>query len=207
MEIQKPFCTITYVTKTIIQMFRCSSRIFVTVICAMLIGTLAIAQKVNVGYDKSADFSRYRSYTWLEPGTQPSRPVLYAMIVGSIDHELKSKGLQRIDHDGDLILVPEGGIEFGLSSSLSSPILPTYNGPPPAMDATMWTGSSASVGSSAVYVPQGSLAVNFVDRSTNKVVWSGSVKVGLDIERKKKSLEKVDAAIAKMLKNFPPRRK
>ena len=173
----------------------------------ILVGALCVAQKVNVGYDKSTDFSHYQSYTWLEPGTQPSRPLLYSMIVGSIDHELKSKGLQRIERDGDLILVPEGGIEVGLSSSLSSPILPSYNGPPPAMDATMWTGSSASVGSSAVYVPQGSLAVNFVDRTSNKVVWSGSVKVGLDIERKKKSLEKVDAAIAKLLKNFPPRSK
>jgi hypothetical protein len=194
-------------TNTIVQLFRGSSRSLIGLTCVILLGVFCVAQKVNVGYDKSTDFSHYQSYTWLEPGTQPSRPILYSMIVGSIDHELKSKGLQRIERDGDLILVPEGGIEVGLSSSLSSPILPSYNGPPPAMDATMWTGSSASVGSSAVYVPQGSLAVNFVDRSSNKVVWSGSVKVGLDIERKKKSLEKVDAAIAKLLKGFPPRRK
>lgn len=194
-------------TNTIVQLFRSFSRSLISLTCVILVGALCVAQKVNVGYDKSTDFSHYQSYTWLEPGTQPSRPLLYSMIVGSIDHELKSKGLQRIERDGDLILVPEGGIEVGLSSSLSSPILPSYNGPPPAMDATMWTGSSASVGSSAVYVPQGSLAVNFVDRSSNKVVWSGSVKVGLDIERKKKSLEKVDAAIAKLLKGFPPRSK
>ena len=194
-------------TNTIVQLFRGSSRSLTSLTCVFLAGAFCVAQKVNVGYDKSTDFSHYQSYTWLEPGTQPSRPLLYSMIVGSIDHELKSKGLQRIERDGDLILVPEGGIEVGLSSSLSSPILPSYNGPPPAMDASMWTGSSASVGSSAVYVPQGSLAVNFVDRTSNKVVWSGSVKVGLDIERKKKSLEKVDAAIAKLLKGFPPRRK
>lgn len=186
------------------------SRIFVGVICGMVIGAFtnapAIAQKVSVGFDKSADFSRYRSYTWLQPGSPPTRPILYSMIVGSIDYELKSKGLQRIEGDGDLILVPEGGIEVGLSTSMSSPILPTY-GVPPAMDATMWTGSSGSVGSSAIYVPKGTLALSFVDRSTNKVVWSGNVKVGMDIERKKKSLEKVDAAITKLLKNFPPNRK
>ena len=187
------------------------SRIFIGVICAILVGTfaepLALAQKVNVGYDKSADFSRYRSYTWLEPGTPPARPILYSMIVGAIDHELKSKGLERTEVGGDLMLVPEGGMEFGLNSSMGSPILPTYNGPPPAMDATMWTGAAASVGSSATYVPNGLLALSFIDRSTNKVVWSGNVKVGLDIERKKKSLEKVEAAIAKLLKNFPPHRK
>lgn len=187
------------------------SRIVISVLCAILIGTFAkpfaLAQKVNVGYDKSADFSRYRSYTWLEPGMPPARPILYSMIAGAIDHELKAKGLERIESGGDLMLVPEGGIEVGLSSSMGSPILPTYNGPPPAMNATMWTGSAASVGSSGSYVPKGSLALSFIDRSTNKVVWSGNVKVGLDIERKKKSLEKVESAIAKLLKNFPPHRK
>lgn len=186
------------------------SRIVISVVCTILIGTfakpLALAQKVNVGYDKSAEFSRYRSYTWLEPGMPPARPILYSMIVGAIDHELKSKGLERIESGGDLMLVPEGGIDVGLNSSMGSPILPTYNGPPPGMNATMWTGAAASVGSSATYVPNGSLALSFIDRSTNKVVWSGNVKVGLDIERKKKSLEKVEAAIAKLLKNFPPRR-
>lgn len=182
-------------------------KVLKNIMCVLLVGALAepaIAQKVKIGYDKSANFSQYRSYTWLEPSSQPTRPILYSMIIGSIDHELKSKGLERVDSDADLILVSEGGIEFGLSSSIGSPIPPTYNGPPPAMDATMWTGSS---GSSATYVPKGSLALDFVDRSTNKVVWSGSVKVGLDIERKKKSLEKVDAAIAKLLKSFPPNRK
>jgi hypothetical protein len=183
-------------------------KVFKSIIWILLVGALAepaIAQKIKVGYDKSADFSRYRSYTWLEPSSQPARPILYSMIVGSIDHELKSKGLERIDGDSDLLLVSEGGIEVGLSSSMGSPVPPTFNGPPPAIDATMWTGSSA--GSSGTYVPKGSLALNFVDRSTNKVVWSGSVKVGLDIERKKRSLEKVDAAIAKLLKSFPPNRK
>lgn len=187
---------------------RASFRIRLSIISPVLLLVLAspsgAAQKVSVGYDKSAEFSRYKTYTWSQPGSPPTRPLLYAMIVGSIDHGLKSKGLERVADGGDLILVPEGGIEVGLSSSLSAPILPTYSGPPPAMDATMWTGTSASVGSSAIYVPQGSLSVNLVDRNTNKVVWSGTVKIGLDIERKKKSLERVDKAIEKLFKNFPP---
>ena len=111
---------------------------------AAIFTTNAFAQKVSVGYDKSADFSKYASYTWAEPSMPPSRPLLYASIVGSIDHELKAKGLARTDSAGDLILIPAGGMEFGLTSVAGTPIMPSYGGPPPAIDATMWSGAGGA---------------------------------------------------------------
>jgi hypothetical protein len=36
------------------------------------------------------------------------------------------------------------------------------------------------------------------------VVWSGTAKVKLDVERKSKSLELIDKSIIKLLKGFPP---
>ena len=59
----------------------------------------------------------------------------------------------------------------------------------------------------APYVPEGTLVLTFVDRTSNKVVWSGTVSEKLDIANKKKSLELVDKAIAKLLKQFPPKGK
>lgn len=169
--------------------------------------TGAFAQKVQVGYDKSVDFSRYKTYTVADPGIQPARPLLYASIVGSIDHELTSKGFARTENDGDLILIPEGGMEVGFNQAAGTPILPTYSGPPPALDATMWTGTAAYAPSSGIYVPEGTLRLEFIDRTANKVVWSGTVKVKLDIERKTKSLELIDNAVIKLLKEFPPQKK
>jgi len=51
------------------------------------------AQKVKVGYDKTADFSKYTTYTWAPPGVPPTRPLLYRHVVGAIDEHLKSEGL------------------------------------------------------------------------------------------------------------------
>jgi hypothetical protein len=76
-------------------------KLWAFLLIAVIPGTNGFAQKVNVGYDKSANFSRYASYTWAEPEVSPSRPLLYASIVGSIDHELKAKGLTRTDSGGD----------------------------------------------------------------------------------------------------------
>lgn len=167
---------------------------------------VAFGQKVQVGFDKSVDFSRYKSYTVADPGIQPSRPLLYASIVGSIDHELNSKGFSRIHSDGDLILIPEGGAEYGLNRPAGTPITPTLSGPPPAFDATMWTGATGYLISGAIYIPEGTLRLDFIDRAANKIVWSGTVKVKLDVEQKSKSLQLIDKAVVKLLKDFPPRK-
>jgi len=183
------------------------SRVGIAVLFAFLTVANAFGQKVKVGYDKSVDFSRYKSYTVAEPGVQPTRPLLYASIVGSIDHELKGKGFERTHTEGDLIVIPEGGTEFGLNQAAGIPMSPTYSGAPPALNATMWTGSAGYSASVSTYVPEGSLRLDFIDRAANKVIWSGTVKVKLDVERKSKSLELIDKAVVKLLQEFPPEKR
>ena len=46
-------------------------KLWAFLLIAAIPGTNAVAQKVNVGYDKSADFSKYASYTWAEPERAP----------------------------------------------------------------------------------------------------------------------------------------
>jgi hypothetical protein len=169
------------------------------------LATNAFAQKVNVGYDKSVDFSRYKTYAWAEPAMPPTRPMLYSTVVGSVDEELKNRGLQRVDKDGDLILIPAGGIEFGISGAAGTPMLSTYGGQPASVDATMWTGSGGTANLTSSYVPKGTLQLQFVDRSTNKVVWNGTVSEKLDVENKKESLDRIYKAIAKLTKQYPPK--
>jgi hypothetical protein len=183
------------------------SKLGSSVVVTAVLLTSAFAQKVRVGYDKSADFSKYGSYTWAEPATPPTRPLLYVSIVGSIDYELKAKGLAKMGSNGDLILIPAGGVEIGLSYAAGTPFISTYSGPPPAINATMWTGAGGPSNLAAAYVPEGALMLSFVERSTNKVIWSGTVTQKLDMQNKKKSLALLDKAIVKLLKEFPPKKK
>ena len=39
----------------------------------------AFGQKVEVGYDKIIDFSRYKSYSIPKPTMQPTKPLLYSL--------------------------------------------------------------------------------------------------------------------------------
>jgi hypothetical protein len=166
----------------------------------------ACAQKVRVGYDKGTDFLKFKTYIWGEPTMPVTRPLLYASIVGSIDLELKAKGLVKVERDCDLVLIPAGGMEYGLNQAASAPILPTY-GSQPVIDSTNWTGPAGPSNLMAPYVPEGTFVLTVVDRVSNKVIWTGTVKEKLDIENKTKSLERIDKAIVKLLKQFPPKKK
>lgn len=164
-------------------------------------------QKVRTGHDKSVDFTKYKTYNWSAPEMPVTRPVLYAGIIEWVDTELKAKGFARVEKDGDLSLIPAGGMEFGVNTAAGTPILPTYGGQPPSIDATRWTGAAGAAYSAAgPYVPEGTLALTFVDRASNKIVWNGTVKEKLDVENKMKSVDRVHKAVLKLMKKFPPGR-
>lgn len=178
--------------------------IAIVAIASLSVG-VACAQKVKVGYDKSADFSRFKSYTIERPAVDPPRPLLYANVVGAIQNELDAKGLANKTADGDLMVVLSGGLDYGLNSlSMSDSCA---NCKAPLRDPMEWTGDTTPPGVVSSPMPQGTVEVTFIDRSSNKVVWSGMVTQKLNPDKKQQSLEKSGAAIKKLLMGFPPKNK
>jgi hypothetical protein len=174
----------------------------------LVVGMLSIpcgfAQKVKMGYDKSVDFSKYKSYTWQEPGIQ-SRPFLYTTVAGSIRNELEGKGLARMEKDGDLTVIARGGLGFGLSGS-DVTADSCQNCKKPLADPMEWTGKTAPPGASGAPLPEGTLELELVDRATNKVVWNGTVTQKFDPEKQKQALERAANAIKKLLMEYPPKK-
>jgi len=154
----------------------------------------ALAQKVKVGYDKSADFSKYKTYTWAKPDHPIERPQLYQAVVQTIDQDLNAKGVNRVDTNGDLTLTAGGGIDFG------------YNAPATAgMNNGMVYGVDTAPVLLAPLVAKGTLVLLFVDRSDAKTVWQGTVMQKLDPTQKDQALVLAQKAIDKLLKEFPPK--
>ena len=167
----------------------------------------AFAQKTKVGYDKNADFSKYKSYTLQEPPAPVSRPLLYASVMGTIRQEIEAKGLTKADKDGDLTVIPTGGFDYGLGTSSGVTSDSCANCQKPLVDARDWVGKQAPPGDGGKVNPNGVLQLDFVDRATNKVVWSGAVTQKLNPDKKEESLQKVGAAIQKLLAEYPPKSK
>jgi hypothetical protein len=177
----------------------------ILVLALFSLQAVAFPQKVKVGYDKGTDFSKFKTYSWAEPSMPPVWPVAFEAVVARVDAELQGRGLLKTPKDGDLTLVPSGGVGFGLAAQAGTPYSPTYGGPPPVMNATMWTGTTGP-STAGTYVADGTFVLAIVERATNKLVWSGSVKQSLDIEKKHKSLELVDKATIKLMKQFPAKK-
>lgn len=168
--------------------------------------TFAFAQKVKVEYDKSVDFSRYKSYTLERPVAQPAKPLLYVSVVSSIRNELEAKGLISKEADGDLTLVLSGGLDYGLGG-LSMTDDSCKNCQAPLRDSMEWPRKSGPPGVGGNPQPNGNLQLSFVDRLAKQTVWSGMVTQKLDSDKKEKSLKKADEAVKKLLAQFPPAKK
>lgn len=161
------------------------------------------AQKVKVGFDKTADFSKYKSYSVQRPTHDPAMPLLYAHVLGAIEQDLTGKGLPHVEKGGDLVLMLIGGTDYGLDD------VPTYdcdNCKAPLLDAADWPSATAPPGVGGKPVPKGIVELNFVDRTTNKAVWTGWVEQKLDPDKKSKAFDKADKAIQKLLQDFPPKK-
>jgi hypothetical protein len=170
-----------------------NSRCCLLAFIVMALTTSGFAQKIRVGYDKSVDFSKYKTYTWAKPDAPIQRPLLYQNVVGQIDDELKAKGLQRTEKDGDLTLIAAGGIGFG------------YNMPAAAgINAAYWAGVEDPQLLTAPLVGEGTLILEFIDRGQNKMIWRGTAKETIDPEVAK-ALPHIEKTITKLLKEYPPK--
>lgn len=179
---------------------------FLLIVVALSV-SCGFAQKIKTGYDKSADFSKYKTYTLKLPPAPNSRPLLYASVMGSIKNGIESKGLVSVDKDGDLTVIASGSLDYGLNPNVN-PLKDTCaNCQAPQVDVLLWAGFKPPPGSAGAPQPRGTLRVDIVDRATNKEVWSGVVVQKLDAQKVDESLQKVGTAIDKLLAEFPPKTK
>ena len=178
---------------------------FAAITMATLLSVCALpAQKTKVGYDKQVDFGQFKTYQWLPPQVPVTRPLLAANIIGAIDRELVNKGLRKAESNPDLLIAVSGGVNAEGGFVAQDPTYAATGGHAP-LNSTVWSGPSAP--SLAPITGKGMLIVELVDANQKNLVWRGTVKANLDPEKKTKSMERVNNAIAKLFQEFPPKKK
>ncbi len=182
-------------------------QVVVGVFVLLLGATTGFAQKIKVDYDRSVDFSNFKTYTWGE--LDPARlPLLRLNMIGAIDEQLAAKGLQRVEKGGDLMVAYSGDMAGESNQGIGAPSYPGYAGQPPAIDATMWTGQAGPGGATmSVTYPKGTLIVELMDLRAAKITWRAVGSLKLDVEKKLQSLERINDLVASMFKRYPPDRR
>jgi len=162
---------------------------------ALLTRGVAPAQDVKYNFMPGTDFSKYHTYKWIniEGGTHPNQ-IVDAQIKQAVDAQLSTKGLTKIDDEKANLYV---GYQIAVDQEKQWNAYGMGGG-------LRWGGGMASATQSTISV--GTLVVDMYDPGTKQLVWTGNATKTMDPssnqEKNQKSLNK---AMAKLLKNYPPK--
>src|SRR5262245_29827880 len=156
------------------------------IICLSLMPALAQAQKISVDYDKEADFSRYKTYSWLSGQLAPN-PLVHKRIVDAIDRQLASKGWTKTDSS------PSATIVYNAAVDEQKELHGWGNGP-------RWN-SMGTVSVDTILI--GQLVVDIYDTATQQLLWRGFAS-DTATDKTDKNEKKIINAVAKLFKQFPP---
>jgi hypothetical protein len=153
-------------------------------------------QDVRYNFMPGTDFAKYHTYKWvsIEGGAHPNQ-IVDAQIKQSVDVQLASKVLTKTDSDkADLYVAYQVALNkekqwngFGTGGGLR------------------W-GGMATATSSTISV--GTVVLDMYDPATKQLVWTGNATKTLDpSSNQEKNQKNLNKAMAKLLKNYPPKQK
>jgi len=167
----------------------------VTTFLAVAAGTLA-AQDVTSNYMPGTDFSKYHTYKWvtIEGGAHPNQ-IVDAEIKQAVDAQLATKGLTKTDAD-------TADLDVGYQTAVNQQKQWNAYG----MGGGLRWGGMGTATSSTINV--GTIVLDMYDPAKKQLVWTGRATKSMDPSSNQEKNEKnLDKAMAKLLKNFPPKMK
>lgn len=150
----------------------------------------------NFDYDLSWDFASLKTYHLLAPPTNPAIDSLTRdRIVNAINSGLTARGYSEVDANADFSVAYHIGSENKIEVSNWGYAYGQRGG--------YWGTSRAAV--DVYQYQEGTLIVDIVDTKTNKLIWRGIARKVLDVNpTPEQRTETINAAVQKILKNFPP---
>ena len=119
-------------------------RLVSAVLCSdCFAGVAAQAQKIKVEYDKSIDFSKFKTYA-IDPKENAPHPMLRLAIQAAVQDDLGKRGLSKVASDPDLYVQMYGAIDSDVSFNYFDPIYGSGI-PPLNYGITMWYGIPGTV--------------------------------------------------------------
>lgn len=167
-------------------------KILAFFVFSLIAGRGAWAQKVTMEFDRAADFSKYKTFN-IRDGQLNSRnpalnsPLIKKQIEADIEHDLKSKGLTRVDGPSDLNV----RYTFGAARKTEVEAYPAG-----------WYG----FGTRYVRVPyaEGTLVIDLRDPTTRSLVWRA---IASEEKSDASKIEgKLDDMVKKSINKYPPKK-
>lgn len=128
------------------------------------------------------NFSAYKTYTWVQAQVPAGgSPITYQQIISDLDSALAQKGYVKAASNGDLSLI----LTLGAREKT---------------DVESW--GRFGLQTSVYQYTQGQLSLDAFDTKTRQPIWHGQASQTINPD--KPNPAKVDAAIQKLMTQFPP---
>jgi len=186
------------------------SKVLIFWIAGLLLQSgAAAAQDVRYNFDKDTDFSKFKTYKWVDlKGATKLNDLVDKQIKEAVDQQLATKGLTRVEDDSANLYI---GYQAAVGQEKQFTSYNTDWGYGPGWYRGGWygggMGSSTTHGStSTIYT--GQLAVDMYDSANHDLVWRGVASKTIDENAKPEKQQKnLAKAVKKLMKDYPPEKK
>lgn len=172
----------------------------VPAILLLLLPLAACSEKIPIHVQPNplADFSTYRTYTWVAPPPTPAPEAVETAVdvfgwrvENAVDAALQGRGYIRDDRAPDLLV--------GLHATLEERYADTVGGYQHYRNAG---GERPFFSAFAIGYEEATVIVEVYDASSKQLLWRGSTAVAMDAKRR---ADRAATGVAEMFKTFPPR--
>lgn len=164
----------------------------VAIVSAILLPLMAHSQKVTVDWDHNVHtFTAFKTYRWIEPARPSPNPLMDQRIAAAIEGQLSAKGLQKVDGPADLLVTYRPGVRQERSATAIGLGAGRYR----------MGGGMATINQNVSNV--GTLLVDISDAKTKQLIWRATAADTLS-DKPDKNSKKIEKAVAKMFKQYPP---
>ena len=171
-------------------------RVFALAILGLLISSAAVAQKINVDWDRQANFSQYHTYMW-QKSPHPGKGFWDERIVNAVDQQLQAKGLTKVDSNPDLWVVYSNSIHD------QKEVVGTGYNYGPYWGWGAWGMGPTTTTYNTFVTRLGTLVVEISDVKEKGLLWRGSATDTIS-DNSNKNIKTLDKAVGKLFKNYPP---
>ncbi len=167
----------------------------------------ASAQDVGYNFDKEADFTRYKTYKWVEvEGGTKLDSLLDKQLKEAVDAELGKKGLTKSDSDSVDLFV---GYQVAIGQEKQITSYDSGWGYGPGWGRAGWYGGGGGMSTASTStILVGTFALDMYEVPKKQLVWRGIATKTIDENAKpEKRSKNITKGVAKLLKNYPPKQK
>jgi hypothetical protein len=162
---------------------------------ALMLATAVYAQDVKTDYDRSADFTLYKTYSWEKVETQ--NQLWVGRIKDAVNSVLSAKGWVLTESGGDVAVL---AMEMSKEHQTLNTYYDGFGG------GWRWRWGGGGFGDSTTTTETykvGTLVLDLFDAKTKQLVWRGSASDTLS-SKSDKNIKNLDKGVQKMFEHFPP---